>query len=313
VRGKRGSINIIGLLQAAAVLTVIFSLLTGIDISHPDFELFTHFRLQYFVVSVFLLAVFIFLRHYIYIGSLAVAAIFNAASVLPWYFAESATVAGDSLKLLHANVYSSNTEYERLIDLVAVEGPDMIFLQEVTPEWVAGTASLLQDYPYAYAEPRHGNFGIAAFSRIPFDSIQHIESPPLGYPTILATITINGKHLSIISSHPTIPLGQQMHDARNEQLQSIAGLVEKLAGEVILLGDLNSSVWDIHLRQLEDSTALRNVREGFGVLPSWPTYLPFAMIPIDHALVSKGVAVTDVRTGQKFGSDHLPLVVTLSL
>ena len=60
MRGKRGSVNIVGLLQAAAVLTVIFSLLTGIDISHPGFELFTHFRLQYFVVSVFLLAVFTF-------------------------------------------------------------------------------------------------------------------------------------------------------------------------------------------------------------------------------------------------------------
>ncbi len=313
MRGKRGSVNIIGLLQAAAVLTVIFSLLTGFDIPQHGFELFTHFRLQYFVVSVFLLAVFTFLRHYIYIGSLAVAAIFNATSVLPWYFAESATVAGEPLKLIHANVHSSNTEYERLIDLVAAESPDMVFLQEVTPEWVAGTASLLQDYPYAYAAPRHGNFGIAAFSRIPFDSIKHIESPPLGYPTILATITINGKQLSIISSHPTNPLGQRMHDARNEQLQSIAGLVDQLAGEVILLGDLNASVWDIHLRQLEGSTGLRNVREGFGVLPSWPTFLPFAMIPIDHALVSKGIAVTDVRTGRKIGSDHLPLVVTLVL
>ncbi len=313
MRGKRGSVNIIGLLQAAAVLTVIFSLITGLDIPYHSIELFSHFRLQYFVISVFLLAVFTFLRHYIYIVSLAVAAIFNATFVLPWYFAESATVAGEPIKLLHANVHSSNTEYERLIDLVVAESPDMIFLQEVTPEWVAGTASLVQDYPYAYAEPRHGNFGIAAFSRIPFDSIQHIESPPLGYPTILATITINGKQLSIISSHPTIPLGQQMHDARNEQLESITDLVDQLAGEVILLGDFNSSVWDIHLRNLEASTGLRNVREGFGILPSWPTFLPFAMIPIDHALLSKGITVTDVRTGPKIGSDHLPLIVTLVL
>ena len=313
MRGKRGSVNIVGLLQAAAVLTVIFSLLTGLDIPHPGFELFSHFRLQYFVISVFLLAVFTFLRHYIYIGSLAVIAVFNATFVLPWYFAEPAAVAGGPLKLLHANVYSNNTEYERLVDLVAAESPDMIFLQEMTPEWVAGLASLLEDYPYAYAEPRIDNFGIAAFSKIPFDSIQHIESPPLGYPTILATIIINGKQLSIISSHPTNPLGQKMYDARNEQLQSIAGLVDQLAGEVILLGDLNASVWDNHLRQLEDSTGLRNVREGFGVLPSWPTFLPFAMIPIDHALVSTGIAVTDVRTGQKIGSDHLPLVVTLVL
>lgn len=313
MRGKRGSVNIIGLLQAAAVLTVIFSLLTGFDIPQHDIELFSHFRLQYFVISVFLLAVFTFLRHYIYIGSLTIVAVFNATFVLPWYFAEPATIAGEPLKLLHANVYSSNAEYELLIDLVAAEGPDMIFLQEMTPEWVAGAASLLEDYPYAYAEPRIDNFGVAAFSKIPFDSIQHIDSPPLGYPTILATITVDGEHLTIISSHPTIPLGQQHHGARNEQLESIVDLVEQVNGAAILLGDFNLSIWDAHLRQLEASTGLRNVREGFGILPSWPTFLPFAMIPIDHALVSNGISVVDVRTGPTIGSDHLPLIVTLSL
>lgn len=311
MRGKRGSVNIIGLMRAVAVLTVIISLLTGFDIPQHDIELFSHFRLQYFVVSVFLLAVFTFLRHYIYIGSLAIAAIFNATFVLPWYFAEPVAVVGEPLKLIHANVYSSNAEYERLIDLVAAESPDMLFLQEVTPEWIAGTTSLLQDYSYAYAEPRFDNFGIAAFSKIPFDSIQHIDSPPLGYPTILATITINREQLTIISSHPTIPLGQDLHDARNEQLQSIADLLKQVNGETVLLGDFNLSVWDAHLRQLEASTGLRNVREGFGILPSWPTFLPFAMIPIDHALVSQGISVTDVRTGPTIGSDHLPLIVTL--
>jgi endonuclease/exonuclease/phosphatase (EEP) superfamily protein YafD len=313
VRGKRSSVSIIGLSQAAAVLTIIFSLLAGLDIRQHDIELLSHFRLQYLVVSIFLLAVFGFLRHYIYVGLLAAAAIFNATFVLPWYFAEPATTAGEPLKLLHANVHSSNTEYQRLIDLVAAESPDMIFLQEVTPGWVMGTVSLLEDYPYTYADPRPDNFGIAAFSRIPFDSIRHIDSPPFGYPTILATITVNAGQLTIISSHPTIPLGRPLHDARNEQLRSLVGLVGLVDGEAVLLGDFNSSVWDAHLRDLETSTGLRNVREGFGTLPSWPTFFPFAMIPIDHALVSQGISVTNVATGPGIGSDHLPLIVTLSL
>lgn len=313
MRGKRGSVSIIGLLQAAAVLTVIFSLLTGFGFPHHSIELFSHFRLQYFVSSVLLLVVFTFLRHYIYIGSLAVAAIFNATFVLPWYFAEPAAVAGVPLTLIHANVHSINTDYEHLIDLVAAENPDMIFLQEVTAEWVAGTTSLLRDYPHTYSEPRLDNFGIAAFSKIPFDVIRHVDSPPLGYPTIHATITINDKQLTIISSHPTIPIGQQLYDARNEHLESIADLVGQNNGEAVLLGDFNSSVWGAHFRQLQESTGLRNVREGFGILPSWPTIFPFAMIPIDHALVSKGISVTDVRTGRNIGSDHLPLIVTLSL
>ncbi len=313
MRGKRGRINIIGLLQAAAALTVVFSLLPGLEIPHPGIELFSHFRLQYFVVSVLLLAVFIVLRHYVYVGTLAITAIFNAVFVLPWYFADPATVAGEPLKLIHVNVLSSNTEYERLVDLVVAENPDMIFLQEMTPEWVAGISILLQEYPYSYAEPRHDSFGIAAYSKIPFDSVRHIDSPPLGYPTILATITIDNKQLTIISSHPTIPLGQELHDARNEQLESTANMVRQISGATILLGDFNSSIWGTHLLQLEESTGLRNAREGFGVLPSWPTFLPFAMIPIDHVLVSESIGVEGVKTGRGIGSDHLPLIVTLAL
>ena len=309
--GRR--ISVIGLLQAAAVLTVVFSVLTGLDIPHHGIELFSHFRLQYLVVSLLLLAVFGVLRSYAYAGALVVTAIFNATFILPLYSSDDLATDGEPFKLVHANVRSSNTDYDRLVDFVNEVQPDVVFLQEVTSDWVAGTRTLLADYPYTYAEPRQGNFGIAAFSKTPFDSIRHLDSPPLGHPTIVATLTVNGTRLNIISSHPTIPLGRNLYEARNEQLDSVVELLGQTTGRVVLLGDFNASIWDMHFRRLQESAGLKSVRQGFGVLPSWPTYMPFAMIPIDHALVSESISVTDARTGSSIGSDHLPLVVTLSL
>jgi endonuclease/exonuclease/phosphatase (EEP) superfamily protein YafD len=110
-----------------------------------------------------------------------------------------------------------------------------------------------------------------------------------------------------------IPVGKRLYDTRNTQLSSLVELLDDFSGNKVLVGDLNASVWDIHYRNLEKRSGLRSARRGFGIQPTWPTFLPFAMIPIDHVLVSSEISVSDVRTGRRIGSDHLPLVVTIEL
>lgn len=309
----RGRVTLIGLLQAAATLTVSASLVTAFDSLHHVIELFSHFRLQYMVAAGLLAVGFAVLRSRYYAGLLALAAMMNAAFVLPWYFADAATTSGTPLKILHANVQSSSISYERLIEVVGEESPDIVFLQEVTGAWAAATRALASGYAFHYAEPREGNFGIAMFSRIPLDSVTHVDSPPSGNPTIVAQANVSGRALTLISTHPAPPLGKTGYTSRNIQLEHVADLAAGTSGPTVLVGDLNTTAWSQAYRSLLEDTGLRDARHGFGVLPTWPTFMPFAMIPIDHALVSGDVGVLDVRLGRRIGSDHLPLVVTVQL
>ena len=119
--------------------------------------------------------------------------------------------------------------------------------------------------------------------------------------------------LTIINTHPTIPLGRPRYEARNAQLQSIAEIVKATTGNVILAGDFNTSMWSPAYSALLETTGLRDARRGVGVLPTWPTLMPFAMIPIDHVLVSDDVRVVEIRRGERTGSDHLPLLISFSL
>ncbi len=313
MRGVRPSVTLTGLLQAAATLTVAFSIITAIGIPHWSVELFTHFRLQYLVVGALLLICFAALRRPAWSLALLVATVINAWHVVPWYVGQPPDTGGPHLKVAHANVHSGNDDYQRLIDWLLEEDPDIVFLQEVTSEWVAAAAVLKKDYPHALAEPRPGNFGIAVFSKVPFDAVRQLESPPFGYPTIVAQVSLDRQSLSLISTHPTIPVAGALYDARNRQLEYVAELVNNETNPVLLIGDLNASLWCPQYERFETETGLVNVRQGLGLLPTWPTFMPLAMIPIDHALVSEGIAVMDVHTGSRIGSDHLPLVVTISL
>ena len=306
-------VTISGLLQAAAVVTVAFSVGTLLPVSHFAIQLFTHFRLQYLIVSLGLLLLFKYLRSPSLIGTLAATAVLNAIVVLPWYVGEDETSGGVELKLLHANVLSSNTEYDRLISLLDTETPDLVMLQEVSPDWLVALDELRADYPYSYAEAREGNFGIAFFSRVPFKSVSHFDSPPYGYPTIVASLDVDGQVLHFIGTHPMIPVSGDFYDARNEQLAGVAQLLGKQAEPKILVGDLNLSQWDVNYKHLEQQGGVRNARKGFGILPTWPVFMPFAMIPIDHVLVSETISVTGLYSGPRIGSDHLPLIVTFSL
>lgn len=287
------------------MVTVLFSVVTVFDFAHRNIELFSHFRWQYLVVSVLLLIPFAVLRKPAYALPLLGTAILNAVYVLPWYIGPTPEDGSTTIKILSANVRASNDQYEHLLDLIDTEQPDIIFLQEYSPAWRDATRSLIGNYQYNYAEPREDNFGIAVFSRLALDSVRHVDSPPLAYPTIIATFTLNEESVTMINTHPTIPISQSLFDARNEHIDNLADFVSHLDGAVILSGDLNLSVWCRRYRMLEERTGLRNTRRGFGVLPTWPTFMPFAMIPIDHVLVSDDIGVIEARTGNRIGSDHL--------
>ena len=306
-------ITFAGLSQATGVLTIAVSLLTLLSANNHALQLFSHFRLQYFVVAILLTILFVILRNRRYAVLLFATAFINGAHVLPWYFDEPYDTGGRDLKLLNANVHSTSAAYDKLFALIEREQPDVVVLQETTAAWAEQLEGLAAQYPYRVVEAREGNFGIALLSKHHFAAEATVGSDPLGFPTIVATIDVGGQALELVATHPMIPLGRRNFDDRNLQLVSVAGLLRRTTGPRVLVGDLNTSLWDVNYKYLEARTGLRNARRGFGVLPTWPTFLPIAMIPIDHVLVSTDIGVREVRTGPRIGSDHLPLVVTITL
>lgn len=303
-----------GLLQAALLLTALFSFATAFDHWHRLLELFSHFRLQYLAAAVLLTLAFLWLRWtgYVALGVATIA--LNAWYVLPWYLPIERGAAGDAdIRMLNANVLATNGHFEKLRKLVEDTDPDIILMQEVTPAWLQSLDGLRAEYPYKVVEAREDPFGIALFSKLPLEATAVRRSEPRGYPEIIATVVSGKNRLHIIGAHPANPVGNGGYGARNLQLDGIARLAARSPRPLVVAGDLNVSVWSHHYRRLIEDARLRNARQGFGAEPTWPVFFPPAMIPIDHFLVSEGIEVTSYRTGPAIGSDHLPIAVTLKI
>jgi endonuclease/exonuclease/phosphatase (EEP) superfamily protein YafD len=307
--------RITGLLQAAALVTAVFSIATLAGHLHRYLELFSHFRLQYLVVAGGLGLLLLALNSRRWAALMLVVAAINVVPVYPWYVAEAqASVPGGTpLRLLSFNIYAGNDDTAALIDLVTSEEPDIVFLQEVTPRHGRELAGLREGLDYSLNIPRDDKYGIAVLSRLPFESARVIQSPPHDFPTLVVEVLVDGTPVTFVTTHPTPPLGESGFESRNEQLASIADLLRGIEGPRVLIGDLNTTIWGNHYDRLVEDTGLIDARFGFGVQPTWPTSLPFAMIPIDHCLVSPEFTVLDVRTGPDIGSDHRPLLVDLAL
>ena len=278
-------------------------------------DLFSHFQVQYLVILAGPILWFGFRKKKRRVGVGLVACVWLLWKILPlWLDTSQHSTGRSNLKLMSVNVYAGNSDYDAVLDVVGMERPDIVVFQEVTTSWAAKLKSLREKYPHSKIDAREDAFGMAMFSRFPFEMV---ETKLVGQvPWIEATVNVEGSKVTVLSAHTLPPMGEQNSKRRNSQLKSIVATQKRAAVAgvpLIVAGDLNCTPWSPHMRDALHDGKLVSTRHGFGVLPSWPARRPVLWIPIDHVLVSPEIGVVDFRTGGETGSDHLPLIVDLVL
>lgn len=307
---------IIRLSIMATVTVSALSLFGYFDHVHMLFELSTHFKPQYLVISVLCFFSFLFCRMYAWLVICISCIAVNACFVIPWYLSPkdgSSSYTGDYLKIVLSNVHSENLDYSGILMLVEKEKPDIVILLEVTDECLKQVSELEKHFPFKISRPRQDNFGIALFSRIPWKKAEVIYLGKADLPSVVADIDVNGKKFRLIGTHPAPPINKNLFDLRNNHIEELSSFIEKQPVPVILAGDLNLTMWSSYYKKLIETTGLKNARKGFGLLPSWPTMLPAMMIPLDHFLFGPGFEVLDLRTAGSVGSDHLPVIAEFAV
>lgn len=297
----------------AALSAGMLSLLGFFGRSWWVFDIFSHFRLQYFLILTASTLIFALGRYTLPTLVVACLAIVNLVLILVFYRKIPHPPArGRTYRLLFSNVLGRNKRYEDVLRLIDATDADIILLVETTHAWFRALESLDGAYPHRQGSPRTDNYGIALLSRLPFSSTEVVTLGPYRKPSIIARLELDEKLLTIVGTHAPPPFDRQSTEIRDRQIAEIIQLIATLPGPFLLAGDFNATSWSKGIRDLL-RTGLRDSRLGFGLQPSWPTSNPFLRVPIDHIFVSPGVNILDRHLGPKVGSDHFPVILDFSL
>ena len=302
-----------GVFLLGTILLILLSLAGYFGEFNRYLELTSHFKLQYLILSFCPFFFFLMRRQKLGLTFSLICLVINLVEIVPYYLPHSPIIpselAGQKLRIFQSNVDRYQAQYSNVISLVRQEEPDIAVFVEVGK---AGAKKLevLQDIlPYHIAHQDVAIDGTAIYSKLPLAKTA-VKSLGGGRKSVLADITIQGQVFSIIAVHPSNAVGKVFVEERNRQLAAIGDYVAGVKNP-LLIGDFNVTMWSPYYKRLIGKAKLRNAREGFGILPTWPTFRPLLYIPIDHCLVRRDIKVLKSQTGQQIASDHLPLITDL--
>ncbi|MFF5209700.1 endonuclease/exonuclease/phosphatase family protein [Streptosporangium sp. NPDC000396] len=238
-----------------------------------------------------------------------------ATAVLPRYFADGGPPAGDQrLRVLAANLAVGAGDTASLMNLVRTLHPDVLTLQELTPDAAARLkeAGLRRLLPYGVDRSGNGPWGSGIYSRYPLSERPLIE---LGRFRQARAVLKHpgGQEIEVVSVHPCAP----RYDYKVPCWDSGLRALPRAGGELrVLAGDFNATLDHRLVRDLLDS-GYRDAADvtGQGLTPTWPQqgWEPAPGVTIDHVLADSRMAVSAYSVHPLPGTDHRPIFAELGL
>ncbi|WP_406107648.1 endonuclease/exonuclease/phosphatase family protein [Micromonospora globbae] len=207
-----------------------------------------------------------------------------------------------------------------LAGILRRQDPDVVVLSEVDRGWLLNgghdTLDLLADrlgMAYVFAPAADPLWGDAVLSRWPVTAPRTLPLPAVGAPTgaqaLAVTVDLgDGVRPAVVSTHLQPPPGRQPV----VQARAVAEFATAYAGgrPLVVAGDMNTEPGDAAFAEFTRA-GLVDALAAARPLPTSPADRPREQI--DHVFVTPGLRPGDVAAPPGTASDHLPVVVTLTL
>jgi len=288
------------IIAGAAAALLLLSLIPYLHGFWWAFELPSHFRPHIAAVSTTLGIIALILKSWrtsalaLFAAAICLTPVLTVPTILP--FDNSGVV------VVSQNLSLENGSVDEALRVLIDEDPDIVVLQEYTPEWHESLKSVADRYLTTITVPRNGGFGMAVFSKLPVRSHEILALGDTEAPAIVMEIDTPLVKAHLVAIHFQPPMRGHWSKDRNRQLNELKHYLLGLNGPYVVVGDFNCTPFSPSLRAFIRETQTRLGQSIW--LPTWPSVFGWAGIPIDLALGSEGVKIGSMFRIDPIGSDH---------
>ncbi|GAB5522371.1 MAG: hypothetical protein Roseis2KO_02430 [Roseivirga sp.] len=229
---------------------------------------------------------------------------------------KTASGSGESIRLLSANVFMYNNDYQRLIDQIDKNQPDCILLLETDLNWLKGLEEIEAAYPYTLKYPLANTYGLLFYSKYKLLEPQIRFILKSDIPSIKTRLELApGLTTWFYGVHPEppSPTESESSEPRDIELLMLAREIRKLNGPVIFAGDFNDVAWSHTTRLFRRYSGLLDPRVGRGSFSTFHVKYPLFRWPLDHCFLSSHFRINEMQVLPSIGSDHFPMLIDMNL
>lgn len=216
--------------------------------------------------------------------------------------------SGAGFRVALINVLQENRQQAEVAQVALDTDADAIAFLEVDPLWARALDQHLgAAYPYRRTVAGTNQYGIALYSRLPFNDAEIFDL--VGRPAIEAHLMTPIGEVRLFCAHTSSPRGPAAFRERNRQLEALADRARTDGPPVVIMGDLNAVSWDVDLERMVERLEVGEAPTGPPA--TWPTLFGKALMPLDHIFVSSGLGLEGPKPLRIPGSDHRGLVADI--
>jgi endonuclease/exonuclease/phosphatase (EEP) superfamily protein YafD len=220
-----------------------------------------------------------------------------------------------TLKLVQFNVWAENDDPEATLRWIQAQNADVLMLEESAgPDSWRIQKRLGKTYPYKVSCDGLRTCDTWILSRWPMVRQRGFYQDGRGLAGAWATLRHPAGDFTVVATHFGWPVPAGVQQAQSRLLARKIAPFPK--DTTIVAGDFNSTPWSFSLRRQDKALGLERRTRA---LASWPSgafsrlaSAPFPILPIDHVYAGKAWRTVKVERGPVLGSDHRPVVVTLT-